>query len=360
MKKTLVAIAVGAAFAMPGAAFADVKVYGKFNVGLESFEVTGTDAKWVVQDQNNSSRLGVKGSEDIGIGDLKAVYQVEFGTNPDGDESNTVLTGVNGTDTDGDGQIDTVTGTSSKQERVLTQRNIFVGLKGGFGEVIVGKFDTPVKKAGEKVDQFNDESIGDDTNLLAGESRLNNLIQYTSPKFGEMFSFTAAFQPGEARAGFEDGEPEDGVADSFWAAAAYDTDMVYASLSYAGNEGSALKFDGGGTGVDILRGAVLVKPIVDLELGALYQQASAVKEGSDSEESSWLASVAYTLEAFKFKGQYGQTDGDTTDEKLNETAFGVDYKLSKAFVTQLYYVTYEQDLANKDTDAFGVGVVYSF
>src|SRR3546814_11626069 len=64
----------------------------------------------------------------------------------------------------------------------FSERNIFVGLKGGFGAVQFGKYDTPVKNAGAKTDLFNDQSIGDIGSLLVGETRQNNMFQYASPK----------------------------------------------------------------------------------------------------------------------------------------------------------------------------------
>src|SRR3546814_1559695 len=87
---------------------------------------------WVFKDQNNSSRLGFKGDQDVGVADLKVIYQLEYGIDPDGSEG-----------------------------APFSERNIFVGLKGGFGAVQFGKYDTPVKNAGAKTDLFNDQSIGD-------------------------------------------------------------------------------------------------------------------------------------------------------------------------------------------------------
>lgn len=363
MKKNLLAMAVAALFAVPGAAMADVKVYGKFNLGLESqkdeigLDSKSTENTWRLQDQNDSSRLGVKGSEDVGVGELKVIYQLEYGVNPDGSEAN-----------------------------VFSQRNIFVGLKGGFGTVKFGRYDTPVKEAGAKVDQFNDESIGDFKNLMVGETRANNMIQYSTPKFGDMFTLNLAVAPGEGRTALDDAEELDkSIADTYYASAEVEAGMVYGSLSYAGSEAGGVKFDGKTAGVDILRAAVLVKPISDLELGALYQQAKGIDQdgfvatgtppvlgpsvnanGSDAKETSYLASLGYTIVAFKLKAQYGQTKGDNTDFKRNEMAFGVDYKLSKALLTQLYYVTYEDKdrtvggIDDPETSAFGAAIVYSF
>lgn len=360
MNRSLIALAVGAAFLAPGSAFADAKVYGKFNVALdhEKDEIglpfsaptsaTGSDSYWQLHDANNSSRLGFKGSEDLGLGDLKAIYQLEYGINPDGTE-----------------------------KVPFSQRNIFVGLTGGLGTVRFGFYDTPVKDIGGNVDQFND-SAADIANFMVGETRTANLIQYYTPKLGDMVQVIVTVQPGEHRPATDDAAAtvtEKGLADTIYGAVTYGSKVFDAGLAYAKNEVTGLKFDGvagsgtATTGVDILRGTAQVK-VVGLEVGALYQQAKGIDRtgdatalnGSRAKENSYLGSVAYNWDAFKFKAQYGQTKGDSTNLKRTETAAGVDYKLSKSTMTQLYYVTYKQEGVPSDTkaNAAGVAVVFNF
>jgi predicted porin len=352
VNKNWVVVAVGSLVALPGAALADAKVYGRFNVGLDGQkDEIGLDSKetsttWRLQDQNNSSRLGFKGSTDIGLADMSVIYQLEYGTNPDGSESDE-----------------------------FSERNIFVGLKGEFGTAKVGKFDTPVKETGAKADQFNDESIGDITNLMVGETRSNNMIQYNTPKLGNLVTITAAVAPGEGRKSLEDAEDKDnGVADTYYASAEFEQGPFYGALAYAGSQEGSLKFDGKTAGIDIIRATAAVKVLEALEIGALYQQASGIDQdnsdtnakGSDAEETSYLGSIAYTFDAFKFKLQYGQTSGDQTDIERTELAAGVDYKLSKAVTAQAYYVTYEDKdrtvggIEDPKTDSYGVGLIYNF
>lgn len=349
MNKNWVVVAVGSLVALPGAALADAKIYGRFNVGLDGQkDEIGLDSKetsttWRLQDQNNSSRLGFKGSTDIGLADMSVIYQLEYGTNPDGSESDE-----------------------------FSERNIFVGLKGDFGTAKVGKFDTPVKETGAKADQFNDQSIGDIINLMVGETRANNMIQYSTPKLGDLVTVTAAIAPGEGRKALDDAADKDNsVADTYYASAEFEHGIFYGALAYAGNQEGGLKFDGKTAGIDIIRATGAVKLIEALEIGALYQQATGIdqdggEQGGDAEEATWLGSVAYTFDAFKFKAQYGQTTGDLTDIERTEMAFGVDYKLSKAVTAQAYYVTYEDKdrtvggIEDPKTDSYGVGLIYNF
>ena len=119
MKKALLPLII--ASLVPTAAFADVVVYGKANVALQSTDknVGGSYTEVV----SNASRIGLKGSENVND-DLKVIYQFEYQTRVD----------------DGTGPF--------------TQRNIYVGLKGSGGTAMIGMFDTPFKLAQEKVDLF--------------------------------------------------------------------------------------------------------------------------------------------------------------------------------------------------------------
>ena len=80
MNKTLLAMAVSSALLASGVASADPTVYGRFNVALDSQKDEigldfGTEDRTVkLRDNNNSSRLGVKGKEDLGFGNLKVFY----------------------------------------------------------------------------------------------------------------------------------------------------------------------------------------------------------------------------------------------------------------------------------------------
>lgn len=123
MKNTLIAAAVAAVFAAP-AAFADTTLYGQGHVSLDMIDAdsaagyTGEDSAFALA--SNSSRVGIKGSHKISDS-LTAVYQWEMGIAVDGESGD------------------------------LAERNRYVGLSGGFGTVVFGKHDTPVKALGNKV-----------------------------------------------------------------------------------------------------------------------------------------------------------------------------------------------------------------
>ncbi|HRP36116.1 MAG TPA: porin [Gammaproteobacteria bacterium] len=347
MKKTMLAIAIGATCFASAAASAAPTVYGRFNVALDSqkdeigLDFGTSDSTIKLRDNNNSSRLGVKGKEDLGVGGLGIVYQMEYGIDPDGSESNP-----------------------------FSKRNLFVGLEGGFGQLKAGFYDTIIKDIGGPVDQFND-TVGDITNLMVGETRTSNLITYTSPKVGEAVRFVVTLQPGEGRVAADDiSDVEKSIADSWYAAMLYDGKMFSGAVAYGSNQRSGMKFDGPTVGSDILRFTGKVK-LDAFEIGALYQMAEGIDQtggvaGSDAQEDSWLLSGAYSINSWKLKAQYGQTDGDLSGAKRTQMAVGADYKLSKATTTQLYYVTYEDKdrvvggITDPKTDTFGVAFIYSF
>lgn len=174
MKHPLVAFAVAAALSAPFAAQADTILYGSARVSLdysdESDSLFNGDGSWDVF--NNSSRLGVLGSEELG-GGLSAIYQYEFG-------------------------VDLTEGSNFESNRPK-----LVGLKGGFGQISLGTQETPYYHTAAVVDLFNtDRSLGgtaflggsfDGFSLNTGSDRdlgdgglvrLANSIYYTTPDMG--------------------------------------------------------------------------------------------------------------------------------------------------------------------------------
>lgn len=161
MKKSILAIAVAATMAAPAAVMAAPTVYGNINLTIVDLDTNDN-----IDLTSNTSAIGVKGSEDLGDG-LKAIYKMEFQVNPTGDDGN------------GD---------------ALTNRDQFVGLKGGMGTVQVGAFSSNYKQKGGKVDSLYRTPV-EGRGFLHTQSRLHNgrainrgrmtnALQYSSPKLG--------------------------------------------------------------------------------------------------------------------------------------------------------------------------------
>lgn len=170
MKKSLLVIAVAATMAAP-AAMAAPTVYGNVHLSIQQFDKsdgTGAGTAGNLNMGSNTSAIGVKGSEDLGDG-LKAIYKVEFQLNADGDGGG------------GD---------------ALTQRDVFVGIKGGMGTVKLGALSSNYKQKGGKVDALYRTPV-EGRGFIQTQSRLHNgratnrgrmtnQLQYSSPKMGGM------------------------------------------------------------------------------------------------------------------------------------------------------------------------------
>lgn len=179
MNKKLIALAVAGACVAPEAIAQTanpVTLYGRAYATFESVEArnqVGSSTAGVcatpacvlpvvrrnrVTDQ--SSLLGVRGTEDLG-GGLKAFFQLE--TQFKLDQNDTTFAG----------------------------RNSAVGLQGGWGSVLMGRWDTPFKTTTIAIDPYGDLTIGGITAALNGsgvgniqsqfDRRDQNVVQYWSP-----------------------------------------------------------------------------------------------------------------------------------------------------------------------------------
>ena len=82
MNKKLLAAAVAAAVVAAPAAFAESTVYGKMHTSVDMIDYeSSNEDNWEMN--SRASRLGFKGSEDLGNG-LKAIYQIELQVNSGG------------------------------------------------------------------------------------------------------------------------------------------------------------------------------------------------------------------------------------------------------------------------------------
>ena len=309
MKKTALSLAIAAVLpTFANAEKVEVEMpefYGKVNVSVQNTQEEGKGS--ISELVSNASRLGVKGKIELKHG-LEGIYQLEYETQVD----------------DGD-----------KGGQTFAQRNIFAGIKGGFGQVIVGKFDTPFKKAQSKIDLFNDLE-GDIKSVISShDNRKSNTIQYSTPKMSGLVATVAHIAS-------EDETVNDGTSSSLtftqknvYAAIAYDTDVE--------------------TDTDALR-LVAQYSVSDFTFGALWEQDNTA--GSDNEKEGWVYSAAYKLNSdIKLKAQYGESD--IVKDNAETYSLGADYKLGKdakayAFVTD---ETYDENNSNQ---YYGVGLEYKF
>jgi predicted porin len=156
MKKTAIAFALAGLVAAP-AAFADTTVYGSARAAVNYLDDDADDSRTNWRVQNQSSRLGFRGAEDLGRG-MSAIYHYEFGVNiAEGSE-------IGGGSTGG--------------------RLSYVGLKGGLGQISIGRQWNPYYFAvGGEVDVFNGDWSGNGYYQNGGFTRSNNMLYYATPAF---------------------------------------------------------------------------------------------------------------------------------------------------------------------------------
>lgn len=319
MNKKLLALAIAGVFAAPLAAQAEVSIYGVAHVSVDSLDNDDdVDGLFV---SSNSSRIGFKGSEDIG-GGLKGIWQVEQTVNLD----------------EGGGNLAT--------------RNSFLGLAGGWGAVLAGRHDTPMKLVGRKVDLFGD-TIGDSRNIIGAsdvsvvgfDARPNNVIAYASPNMNGLQALAAYVT-------------EDGVDDAsamsvnvtygagpLWVGAAYETHGEAISLLNVappvagGEEESAWRL------------------AASYEMGAfkvtgLYDSYTDVAGLDGADTSAWGLGGAFSMGNNVVKAQYYMIDEyDGTDETGSSMwAVGLDHNFSKSTTGYLAYASTDND------DAAGRGM----
>jgi predicted porin len=169
MKKIALAAALAATAAAP--AFAQsVTLWGRLNTSVESQKIGSQDRKMVVQ--NNSSRLGFKGSEDLG-GGLKASFSLEHG-------------------------FDSDTGAVSNGG-VFWGRASWVQLEGSFGAVRLGNwFPDTYFSSVDRTSNHNHDTGTSSDNLFSsfGFGARTNKVGYFSPTVGGL-GFIASVRAGE-------------------------------------------------------------------------------------------------------------------------------------------------------------------
>ena len=177
MQKKHMALAAAVALAAPAALAqtGNVQIYGRAALGLDNYAATGAtagsqfDYKARSRIYDIASRIGFRGTENLGDG-LQAVWQIESGVNLD--------TG------NGNGQNGLANGSTG----LLGSRDSFAGLKGGMGQLTLGRqsiFYSNGAIAQTSSNYVNTEipwTKGNTFGRVAGPAgRTSNVVAYNSP-----------------------------------------------------------------------------------------------------------------------------------------------------------------------------------
>ncbi|WP_310645095.1 porin [Limnohabitans sp.] len=216
---------------------------------------------------SNSSRVGFRG--DKSFGDLKGIWQIE---------SEVLFTKTSDSSTSVTLPAATVSPTPATtfnapqdDKNRLATRDTFAGIEGSFGQVKVGKFDTPMKVAREAANLFGDQ-LGDMRNITrAGakfDERPNNIIQYQSPDMMGI-RVALAYSPHEAATAVTSSTGVETKNAMTSVSATYSGSDFSAALAQENYQANAKDGDR-----DATRLALSYKVMNDLKLVGFYQKAN--------------------------------------------------------------------------------------
>lgn len=298
MLKTLVSASILATIAAP--AIADTTIYGKVNVTVQNSD-DGSESKTELK--SNASRFGIKGTQKLD-GGLEVVYKYEL-------------------------QVDV---TDESGEKNLKSRNQYVGLRGDFGEVLIGRNDTVMKQSQGKFDLFSDLEA-DIKKLWGGENRMSDSITYKTPMMN-------GFQGGISYILDEDNDD-----------AATSLSLTYGdSALKKGKYYAAIAIDSDVKGYDATR-LVFGTKVSDVTLGAMIQTQENVESGT--EKDGFLVNAQYKVGKYNLKGQYQTMEDD------NGFTLAVDRKLGKSTKVFAFYTTFNFDM-DEDESYFALGLEQKF
>jgi len=202
MNKRLLAVAVASALSAPVVALAQssVTLYGSIDVayankvdklgnGQMFSSVSGFQEGW-----NAGNRLGFRGSEDLGSG-LTALFNIEQGIDITRGQLFSTRAAAAGQQYDGVAAAGTAGNMPTAAYSTSTNRQSYVGLKGGWGELLGGWQYTTIYRIGTLSGYFiGSEQPGGDImhtldNAFYGGVRANG-VTYNSPIFADGFQIT--------------------------------------------------------------------------------------------------------------------------------------------------------------------------
>ncbi len=355
MKKNLVNLAVLAVAAAPLSALADVEVYGKMKVSV-NFDSNDSDPDATKDDSkisvlSNNSRIGVRGSEDLGAG-LKAIYTWENQVQVDEGEWRTQA------------------------------RDTYVGLAGDWGKLMLGRKNTPHKQSTRSLDPFVD-TVGDYNTVILTDRRMSNTIYYWSPDMNGLV-VAAGFAPDYADDDLPDSTPSaadiaaDGVNSQeqtgFSGMATYSAGPLFLAGAYEvlGESSSVVN---GNTYEDLesLKFGASYK-FGDAKINFVYANDDA--GGNNNDRDQIYFSGTYKMGSTVWKAAFGQIAdlGNSSNTGADFIALGASQWLSKKTEVYAIYAAISNDTnssfglklgpapaaAGKDVSSFAIGIHHNF
>jgi predicted porin len=359
MQKKLLALAIAGALA-PAAAMAQstVEIYGRANLGIDSWEAKGGargdyDRRWRVFD--GSSRLGFRINESLG-GGMRAFAVIETGINID------------------TGSQASQSGEPNGSSGFWASRDSYVGIGGGWGDVRFGRQSIwwsggVISQTGANYLHTAADSVLTDSALVAVPvTRQSNVVSYNSPTIGG-FNASISYSPNSEAAapGAETDARIYGVTGRFT------TGAIRAQVDWAKNEAATTATGAPGTEITGLK----------VGLGFAYAPGSQISgwwgrldndriaavagipfatAGANLEQDFWLVNLEHMLGPWQLLAQYyraGEVEssagGEIPGSKSNAYTLAAKYFLSKRTGVYLSF-NHVKNEANAFKDFSGGGI----
>jgi len=326
MKKSLIALAALATLSGAALAQSSVTIYGRLDASVGSEKLNGTSTTQLSSGLLTTSRLGFRGTEDLG-GGLRANFQLEAPlTVDDGNSGGLRFT-----------------------------RASWVGLSGGFGQVRLGLSDSPYKDifdmgvANALYDsEFTPNKIAY-TGVSNSTSRLANSVRYDTPNFG---GFSGAVSYGlDETAGVDNDITAFNVR--------YRSGPLDVGFAYQEQSNAAIASD---------REFNVLSAGYNFGVARVSAQLQNSKQANGVKDTEYVLGVAVPVGqafdvSFAYSGSKAKTNG-ATSAKGSAFSFGGTYAMSKR--TRLYAAYLDGDVENgagvttTDRKLYAVGVRHDF
>ena len=321
-KLNTISLALATALVSP-IAMADATVYGKAHISVASID---DDAGSSTAISSHSSRFGVKGNVDT-TSSTNVFYKIEW-------------------------QID-LTDESKASDDHIKSRSQYIGMKDSWGELRLGRDDSPYKKAGKKGVEFFSDTYADYNNIVdkGQDTRADSSISYSN-KIG----------PGKLSLMYATGD-DSTTAENSGDATSVSYDMTMGSVRIAlatqsiNDSGTAGNTE---TGTKLVVGYKLNK---STQFGVLFE---TVTDDNDTvDDTNTIISAKHKMGKDAVKFVYGMKDqGNANDAVM--TALAYDHKLNKSTTAYAIFANGTDDGLNAnsklagDSTVIGGGLVVKF
>jgi predicted porin len=350
MQKKLLALAVAGAL-VPAAAMAQssVEIYGRANLGIDSWEADGATGAGINFDRrtrvyDGSSRVGFRVNEALG-GGMRAFVVIETGINID------------------TGNVAGQSGAPNVSTATWASRDSYVGLGGGWGDVRFGRqsiwwANGVIAQTGANYINTAVDGLINDPGLLAiPVARQSSTFSYNTPTFGG-FNASLSYSPHTQ----ESGTTFDGAADegSVWGVTGrYTAGAIRAQADWAINR-SIGNLDGSdNTGLKVGLGWAYAP---GSQLSGIYGRlANETTAGGEFKQNFWLVNWEHMLGQFQLLAQLYVSDevdgpgGDIADSGATGVTLAGKYFLSKRTGVYVSFSTVRNDAASF-ADMSGAGM----